>query len=122
MTCVVCDDGYQCDGNGTTVQVPTTCDPGTFFNGTLDACTNCSAGSWCSGGLPGTQPRPCSRGTYAAQDGAQQCEPCPVGTFQNVTGATACMTCDDGYTCDGTGATVQVPTPQATACERPPGP
>merc|ERR1712185_371908 len=77
--CVVCDDGYMCEGNGTTVQVPRTCDTGDFYNATLDACMACPAGSWCSGGPPELQPRPCSRGMYANVPGSQSCSSCEAG-------------------------------------------
>ena len=59
--CNQCDVGFMCP-EGSVVQIPASCDPGTYLNATLELCLGCPAGSVCAGGaLP---PRPCDRGGY----------------------------------------------------------
>ena len=47
----------------------------------IQQCEACPAGSWCSGGLPGAQPRACSRGMYANETGSEGCSSCSAGTY-----------------------------------------
>ena len=57
--CNQCRVGFICVP-GSVIELPTTCDSGSFYNVTLEACTDCPDGFWCPGGLPEAQPRPCS--------------------------------------------------------------
>ena len=105
--CIACDPGYTC-AEGSVMQIPTMCEPGTYFDTVRDACVECPAGSWCAGGPPTSQPRLCSRGTYANETGSESCTSCAVGTYMDIEGATECIACDAGYTC-AEGSVVQIP-------------
>ena len=70
--CIVCDAGYTCDA-GSVVQIPSTCSAGSYFNTTLQACTTCPAGSWCTGGLPEAQPEPAARPAVLAYKSRNRC-------------------------------------------------
>ena len=105
--CDVCASGYTCP-RGSVVQIATSCTAGTAYNATMDKCTNCTAGSWCAGGPPTSQPRPCSRGTFANVSGSELCTACEEGKYQGSEGATSCIPCDDGYMCEE-GSVMQIP-------------
>ena len=107
--CVVCDAGFRCP-EGSVVQIPASCDPGTYLNVTLDTCVGCPAGSMCVGGA--AQPRPCSRGGFCVGNASESTD-CPAGRYGSVTGLVdaACSgECDPGYYCeDGSMSATSVP-------------
>ena len=98
--CNECDAGFTCP-EGSVVQIPASCDPGTYLDATLELCLGCPAGSVCAGGA--LQPRPCARGGYCGANASQPTE-CPPGSFQDVEGQVACKVCIKGSYCEN-GAT-----------------
>ena len=107
--CNQCDVGFMCP-EGSVVQIPASCDPGTYLNATLELCLGCPAGSVCAGGaLP---PRPCDRGGYCAANVSKPTE-CPAGSYQNLEGQTACKACVLGSYCEA-GSTTPLLCPAGT--------
>ena len=96
LACIECGDGFTCP-EGSVVQIPASCEPGTYLNATLDLCLGCPAGSMCAGGA--SQPRPCNRGAFCLANVSQPTD-CPAGTYQNQEGKTACMPCAEGSYCE----------------------
>ena len=92
------------------MQIPVSCEPGTYLNATLELCLGCPAGSVCAGGaLP---PRPCDRGGYCAANVSKPTE-CPAGSYQNLEGQTACKACVLGSYCEA-GSTTPLLCPAGT--------
>ena len=107
--CNQCEAGFMCP-EGSVVQIPASCDPGTYLNATVELCLGCPAGSVCAGGaLP---PRPCDRGGYCAANVSKPTE-CPAGSYQNLEGQTACKACVLGSYCDA-GSTTPLLCPAGT--------
>ena len=104
--CTVCDEGYSCP-QGSVLQVPSVCLPGTYLKVSLETCIGCPEGSWCAGGA--SQPRPCSRGGYCVSNASEPAA-CPAGTYQGNESATNCTTCTLFSFC---GAGSSAPTPCA---------
>ena len=94
--CIKCGDGFTCP-EGSVMQIPASCEPGTYLYATLDLCLGCPAGSMCAGGA--SQPRPCNRGAFCLANVSQPTD-CPAGTYQNQEGKTACMPCAEGSYCE----------------------
>ena len=94
--CTECDDGFTCP-EGSVVQIPASCDAGTYLDSASDQCLGCPAGSMCAGGA--SQPRPCNRGTFCLANVSQPTD-CPAGTYQNQEGKTACVSCVQGSYCE----------------------
>ena len=73
------------------------CPAGQYLNTTTNSCTQCPAGSACTGGISPQgqpiQPTPCVAGTYAAA-GATTCTTCPAGTT-SIVEATSIASCTD---------------------------
>ena len=109
--CTECGDGFTCP-EGSVVQIPASCDPGTYLNVTLDVCVGCPTGSVCAGGA--SQPRPCARGGFCAANASQPTD-CPAGRYGSKTGLSdaACSgECAQGYYCE-----VGSVSAKAAACE-----
>jgi len=83
------------------VQIPASCDPGTYLDTALELCLGCPTGSVCAGGA--LQPRPCARGGYCSANASQPTD-CPAGSYQNLEGQVACKVCIKGSYCES-GAT-----------------
>ena len=94
--CSECGDGFTCP-EGSVVQIPASCDPGTYLDAAVELCLGCPAGSVCLGGA--LQPRSCARGSYCMANASQPTE-CPAGSYQNETGQTSCMVCSLGSYCE----------------------
>ena len=107
--CTECDDGFTCP-EGSVVQIPASCEPGTYLNATLELCLGCPAGSMCAGGA--SQPRPCNRGAFCLANVSQPTD-CPAGSYQNQKGKTACISCVQGSYCER-GSTTPLPCPAGT--------
>ena len=99
MACIECGDGFTCP-EGSVVQIPASCEAGTYLDSASDACVGCPAGSVCAGGV--SQPRPCPRGGYCVANVSQPTD-CPAGRYGSVTGLTdaSCSgECAQGYFCE----------------------
>ena len=107
--CIECDDGFTCP-EGSVMQIPASCEPGTYLNATLELCLGCTAGSMCAGGA--SQPRPCNRGTFCLANVSQPTD-CPAGSYQNQEGKTVCILCAKGSYCER-GSTTPLPCPAGT--------
>ena len=94
--CNECDDGFTCP-EGSVVQIPASCEAGTYLNATLEQCLGCPAGSVCAGGA--SQPRPCPRGGYCLANVSQPTN-CPAGKYQDSEGQTTCKMCPHGKFCE----------------------
>ena len=90
--CSECGDGFTCP-EGSVVQIPASCDAGTYLDSALQLCLGCPAGSVCAGGA--SQPRPCNRGGYCMANVSQPTD-CPAGSYQNQEGKTECTICGAG--------------------------
>ena len=96
--CNECSSGYTCP-EGSVVQIPASCDPGTYLNVTFELCLGCPAGSFCLGGS--LQPRLCVRGTYCVANVSQPID-CPAGRYGSVPGLSDALCsgeCAQGYYC-----------------------
>ena len=62
--------------------------------------SQCSAGSYCTGGVEAQ----CTPGTFSSGHGAVSCEACPEGRFNDETEAHSCEECPEGRFNDETGA------------------
>ena len=69
------------------------CSPGKYFDFSVKACIQCSAGSFSTDGLQCT---PCAKG-WSSTAGASVCTICPGGTYSPSVGSVACLECPDGY-------------------------
>ena len=81
------------------MQIPASCDPGTYLNMTLELCVGCPAGSMCAGGA--SQSRACPRGGYCVANVSTSTD-CPAGRYGDVTGlsdASCSGECEQGYWC-----------------------
>ena len=87
--CIVCDAGFFCP-EGSVVQIPASCNAGTYLDSASDQCLGCPAGSVCAGGA--SQPRPCARGGYCVANVSQPTN-CVSGTYQPFLGGTECTVC-----------------------------
>ena len=94
MQCNECDDGYTCP-EGSVVQIPASCDPGTYLKTAVELCLGCPAGSVCAGGA--SQPRLCNRGAYCLANVSQPTN-CVSGTYQPFLGGTECTVCGACHT------------------------
>ena len=114
-SCILCDQGYICP-NGSAVQLPATCNMGSYlpdgvtFRTDRD-CAECPPGRACYGGR--SQPANCSAGTFARDVRQSACRKCRAGTFQAEEGATSCDGCPPGRFCSA-GAAVALPCPAGT--------
>jgi len=100
VDCVPCGLGSFCPV-GASLELPATCDPGTYANMTdgdgLPDCFDCPAGSSCPGGA--APPRQCAAGSYAATERLSECASCSGGTYQDDAGGTGCRACVPGSYC-----------------------
>ena len=94
--CTECGDGFTCP-EGSVVQIPASCDAGTYLDSASDQCLGCPAGSVCAGGA--SPPRPCPRGGYCVA-GVSQPTDCPAGKYQDSAGKTSCKMCPQGRFCE----------------------
>ena len=94
--CIECGDGYTCP-EGSVLQIPAVCDPGTYRDTAAEQCLGCPAGSVCAGGA--SQPRPCNRGAYCTANVSQPTD-CPAGKYQDSEGQTSCKVCPPGRFCE----------------------
>ena len=97
--CSECGAGFTCP-EGSVVQIPASCDAGTYLDLASDQCLGCPAGSVCAGGS--SPPRPCARGGYCVA-GVSQPTDCPAGRFGSETGlldALCSGECAPGYYCE----------------------
>ena len=82
------------------MQIPASCEPGTYLDSASDECVGCPAGSVCAGGA--SPPRLCPRGSYCVA-GVSQPTNCPAGRYGSDTGlsdASCSGECAQGYYCE----------------------
>lgn len=99
-----CDPGYYCDmGTPSEVQCPAGKFRGSSGARSIDECSVCMPGQFCTAGNP--VPNVCPMGAYCPL-GANSYINCPVGTYNPSTGASQkyqCVSCPAGYLCNTTG-------------------
>jgi len=100
-SCLRCAAGKFCPA-GASLELPATCDPGTYANMTDDDgipdCFDCPVGSSCGGG--GAPPLACSPGAFANTTGLSECFRCAGGSYQSEANAMGCLPCDKGSYCE----------------------
>ena len=109
--CNECGNGFTCP-EGSVVQIPASCQPGTYLDSASDQCLGCPAASVCAGGA--SQPWPCTCGGYCVANVSQPTD-CPAGSLknkmaqnkgQNKMAQTSCMACLDGSYCEAASTTI----------------
>uniref|UniRef100_A0A7S3JP84 Chitin-binding type-2 domain-containing protein n=1 Tax=Aureoumbra lagunensis TaxID=44058 RepID=A0A7S3JP84_9STRA len=130
----VCPAGGYCPLGSS---YPSACPSGTFGNTTgltsLEGCTNCIPGYYCSGsnlpypsglcesgyycesGSSSPTENECPKGSYS-DTGASECSECEPGTWQPYRAQSSCVSCPAGYFCDGFALTSYEGCPQGYYC------